>query len=80
MELTTNAKYVQATRVQMELLANLPSILVSLARLQTQCVPHALQASRSLTANATNLAASANTIQPILVFAIPVLQAVTDVS
>ena len=44
MELTTNAKYVQATRVQMELLANLPSIRVSLAGLQTQCVPHALQA------------------------------------
>ena len=44
MELTTNANYVQATRVRMELFANLPFIRVKLARLQTQCVPHALQA------------------------------------
>ena len=44
MELTTNANYVQATRVRMELFANLQSIRVKLARLQTQCVPHALQA------------------------------------
>ena len=80
MELTRNAKHVQATRVRMELFANLQSFHVKLARLQTQCVPHALQALRSLTANATNLAAAANTIQSILVFAIHVPQAVTDVS